>query len=183
MSKSPSRVVVLLGILCALVRCGSNPELNSGSSGGTAACLPGLVCAPDLDAGGGSTASGGSDQGTGGSLDLQLDGGNQGAMGGGCNGSDACAPLSDGGPLCGDGQLAGNEFCDDGNNKPGDGCSGLCTVEPGYLCSTPGKLCKSTVVCGDGKQQGSEGCDDGNTKSNDGCSATCEIEDGYGCQS
>ena len=37
--------------------------------------------------------------------------------------------------LCGDGQRFGEEACDDGNVSAGDGCSGTCAVEPGYVCS------------------------------------------------
>lgn len=64
------------------------------------------------------------------------------------------------------------EECDDGNAVGGDGCSGECKIEPGYMCAlSPEKgtsSCKE-VVCGDGirmnSQDGSkrEACDDGNT--------------------
>lgn len=52
--------------------------------------------------------------------------------------------------LCGDGNLGADESCDDGNSVPGDGCSGVCTIEPGYVCAVPGKACVYTVtmVCG-----------------------------------
>src|SRR5258708_700794 len=42
---------------------------------------------------------------------------------------DACGPVT---PqvICGDGVLGGSETCDDGNAIPGDGCSGVCTIEP-----------------------------------------------------
>ncbi len=33
--------------------------------------------------------------------------------------------------VCGDGVVAGNEQCDDGNTDSGDGCSSTCAVEPG----------------------------------------------------
>jgi cysteine-rich repeat protein len=46
---------------------------------------------------------------------------------------------------CGDSVLAEGELCDDGNTAPNDGCSELCTVDPGFECSTPGELC---VVAG-----------------------------------
>lgn len=32
-------------------------------------------------------------------------------------------------PRCGDGFLGGNETCDDGNTRPGDGCSAMCQLE------------------------------------------------------
>ncbi|MDX9719303.1 MAG: DUF4215 domain-containing protein [Myxococcota bacterium] len=35
---------------------------------------------------------------------------------------------------CGDGKLAGNEQCDDGNLSSGDGCSESCQLEDGYAC-------------------------------------------------
>jgi cysteine-rich repeat protein len=35
---------------------------------------------------------------------------------------------------CGDYAVNGNETCDDGNTQPGDGCSGVCTIEAGYMC-------------------------------------------------
>ena len=66
--------------------------------------------------------------------------------------------------LCGDGILQTGEACDDGNPVPGDGCSGVCTLEPGYICETPGAPCTALVtqVCGNGLIEGSEACDDGN---------------------
>jgi cysteine-rich repeat protein len=38
---------------------------------------------------------------------------------------------------CGDGinDFLGTELCDDGNTSDGDGCSALCTLEPGFACS------------------------------------------------
>ncbi len=36
---------------------------------------------------------------------------------------------------CGDGNRTADEQCDDGNTQDGDGCSSLCTVENGYLCT------------------------------------------------
>ena len=41
------------------------------------------------------------------------------------------------GPVCGDGVVEAGETCDDGNTVPGDGCSGVCQVEPGWSCPTP----------------------------------------------
>jgi fibro-slime domain-containing protein len=85
--------------------------------------------------------------------------------------------------VCGNGVVESGETCDDGNSVPGDGCSGVCQIEPGYSCPTPGQKCvySLTQVCGDGKIEGDEACDDGNTKSGDGCSATCDVEPGYSC--
>jgi cysteine-rich repeat protein len=45
------------------------------------------------------------------------------------------------GPTCGDGVVAGDEVCDDGNVVPGDGCSTTCLPERGWLCATAGASC------------------------------------------
>ena len=91
-------------------------------------------------------------------------------------------------PSCGDGVLEGNEFerenyCDDGNLVPGDGCSSTCQVECGYVCSggsaTNAATCDS--ICGDGLRKGFEDCDDGNTDDGDGCSNICTVEENYAC--
>ena len=75
------------------------------------------------------------------------------------------------------------EQCDDGNSVPGDGCSGVCQIEPGYTCPIAGQSCVYSLVqvCGDGKIEGDEACDDGNKNNGDGCSSTCEVEQGYSC--
>jgi cysteine-rich repeat protein len=89
---------------------------------------------------------------------------------------DACDQTA----VCGDGIIQAGETCDDGNSIPGDGCSGVCQIEPGYSCPNPGKPCVFTGqgLCGDGKIEGVEACDDGNTVSGDGCSATCQVDTG-----
>jgi len=38
---------------------------------------------------------------------------------------------------CGNGQINGQEYCDDGNEVDGDGCSSSCTQEVGWMCQTP----------------------------------------------
>ena len=88
--------------------------------------------------------------------------------------------------VCGDGKLAKDEDCDDGNKKSGDGCSSGCVVEDGWTCSDAGEPCEKksdadTDVCGDGKITGEEKCDDGNSEDGDGCSGSCAIEDGWTC--
>ena len=85
------------------------------------------------------------------------------------------------GPICGDGVIESGEQCDDGNSVPGDGCSGVCQIEPGYSCPTPGKPCVKEWVCGNGIVDPGETCDDGNTTSGDGCSSTCQTESGWEC--
>ena len=37
--------------------------------------------------------------------------------------------------VCGDARNLGLNACDDGNIEDGDGCSGTCAQEPGFLCS------------------------------------------------
>ena len=48
--------------------------------------------------------------------------------------------------MCGDGERAGDEGCDDGNSVSGDGCSATCTVECGFTCMgdtpTSGDVCR-----------------------------------------
>ena len=62
---------------------------------------------------------------------------------------DACLGPVDAGPVCGNGVVEDGESCDDGNARPGDGCSGICRIEPNYDCPTPGQACVTTIVCGD----------------------------------
>lgn len=103
---------------------------------------------------------------------------------------------------CGNGQVDGNEQCDDGNKVGGDGCSPVCTDEDvdgvcgdgsvgaGEECddgnTADGDGCSATCAnegegtCGDGTVDPGEGCDDGNTTPGDGCSATCGNEEGCG---
>ena len=85
--------------------------------------------------------------------------------------------------LCGDGVLDPMESCDDSNAMPGDGCSGVCTIEPGYACAMPGKACVYTITmtCGNGQIEGTEDCDDNNLVAGDGCAATCDVEPGWAC--
>lgn len=63
------------------------------------------------------------------------------------------------GNVCGDGVLAGAEFCDDGNSVSSDGCSASCTVEAGYICPTPNVPC-ILESCG-GACAANETCDSG----------------------
>jgi cysteine-rich repeat protein len=70
--------------------------------------------------------------------------------------------------VCGDGQVTGNEECDDGNTTTGDGCSSDCKIE--HSCS-----------CGNGNLDAGEQCDDGNNVSGDGCSSDCKIEQSCTC--
>ncbi len=89
---------------------------------------------------------------------------------------------------CGDGRRSSDEVCDDGNFASGDGCSELCTVEPGYTCvaapaESSGHVADRCVnSCGDGRKSGSEHCDDGNRAAGDGCSEVCRVEEGWACK-
>ena len=78
---------------------------------------------------------------------------------------------------CGDGVLANNEGCDDGDVFDHDGCSAICTLEQGYDCEVFD--CDTTTcaeVCGNGVRTPLEACDDGNRLSGDGCSHVCIVE-------
>lgn len=84
---------------------------------------------------------------------------------------------------CGDGVVQEGEYCDDGNEVSGDGCTAACQIELDYMCPTPGAPCQSTVACGNAILSSTEACDDGNTVGGDGCSADCGmIEPGYQCR-
>lgn len=53
--------------------------------------------------------------------------------------------------------VTSSTYCDDGNAAAGDGCSSLCVVEYGYVCtsgsSTAASTCVLGDVCGDGKTE------------------------------
>ncbi len=86
-------------------------------------------------------------------------------------------------PICGDGELVGEELgtgrCDDGNVLDGDGCSSECEVEPDEECPEEASRCLPT--CGDGVVDEGEGCDDSNDQADDGCDSSCEVERGWDC--
>jgi fibro-slime domain-containing protein len=87
-------------------------------------------------------------------------------------------------PACGDGINQAPEQCDDGNVLPGDGCNGVCQVEPNWTCPPDIRQgpCTRKVICGDGIIGPGEVCDDGNTLDGDGCNATCTVQDpAYTC--
>ena len=86
------------------------------------------------------------------------------------------------GAVCGDGTRDTDEACDDGNYLSGDGCSEMCTIEPGYICVSTGyRWSQCMLMCGDGTKDAGEACDDGNDVNGDGCSETCTIEQGFTC--
>lgn len=63
-------------------------------------------------------------------------------------------------PVCGDGQVTGDEVCDDGIN---DGSYGGCNAGCGAL----------GPHCGDAQVQGPEACDDGDQTNGNGCNVDC----------
>src|SRR4051812_43672745 len=112
-----------LGALCllsvvGLVRCGGTPQVsNSGTP---------------IDSSGAS--SGGAMGSPGGGFSLAMGGASNSS--GGCSDADCGEGGDPGEPadVCGDGVVGKSEECDDGNAKPGDGCSGVCAIDPGYDC-------------------------------------------------
>jgi len=82
--------------------------------------------------------------------------------------------------MCGDGRQGRNEFCDDGNTTPGDGCTATCVVEDGYTCEW-GKKCVQVARCGDGKNDPGEECDNGAAVGTNGCTASCRVVDNWSC--
>jgi len=85
--------------------------------------------------------------------------------------------------VCGDGVLADDEACDDGNTASGDGCIETCRgIETGFVCPEPGQLCRAFAKCGDGAVIFPEQCDDGNVADTDGCNSLCKLEIGFKCE-
>lgn len=104
-------------------------------------------------------------------------------------------------PVCGDGQIAGDEACDDGDAN-GDGPDAACrldcqlntcgdgVVDPGEACDgfngdEPNDTCRTDCTarrCGDGivDDLWGEACDDGNLGGGDGCAADCSSTEACG---
>jgi cysteine-rich repeat protein len=49
--------------------------------------------------------------------------------------------------VCGDGAIASDEACDDGNTDPLDGCSASCAVEAGWTCAEEPSTCSGESLC------------------------------------
>ena len=114
------------------------------------------------------------------SIATGLGGINISGNGGSTTGAGGTLPVP---PGCGDGinNQGGIEQCDDGNTTAGDGCNGICHVEPNWTCPSAG-ACARSSSCGDGKINPGEVCDDKNKADGDGCNATCTVQDGrYVC--
>jgi len=91
-----------------------------------------------------------------------------------------CLPGNGGGfhPIsCSDGRREGEEQCDDGNIRNGDGCSQQCRLEAGFLLDHGNVV----SICRDGLVRGGEACDDHNSNPDDGCDDECIIEEGWEC--
>lgn len=56
----------------------------------------------------------------------------------------AACGSDDGSATCGNGVIEGDEQCDDGNTRSGDGCSQFCTVESGWTCTGEPSQCTRT---------------------------------------
>jgi len=98
-------------------------------------------------------------------------------------------------PVCGNGEVEGDEACDDGNQDEGDGCEPSCVptpecgndvIEQGEVCddgnTDDGDQCSADCltatpdpVCGDMAVQEPELCDDGNDVPGDGCEPDCTL--------
>ena len=83
--------------------------------------------------------------------------------------------------ICGDGDLAGNEPCDDGDVEAGDGCGVTCAVEDGWQCGVTEPTPCFHTTCGDSFVEGLETCDDGNAEAGDGCDSLCRLEANWQC--
>ncbi|HIE68794.1 MAG TPA: DUF4215 domain-containing protein, partial [Planctomycetes bacterium] len=81
----------------------------------------------------------------------------------GCPDSDGVGEPVDAGVLeavCGNGEVEGDEACDDGNENDGDSCLNSCLE----------------ARCGDGVLlEGTEACDDGNDDDTDDCLNSCVL--------
>ena len=167
--------LIILGLASSaleLAGCGS-PSSSSGPPPGSG---------NSIAVGGGAGAGNGSGTGAG------VNGGSSFNLGtgGGIAGSTHAGTAP---PGCGDGKInQPSEVCDDGNTVAGDGCNGVCKVEPNHICPvdpndpTHGLPCVVNFKCGDGVVNPGEVCDQGQFQGSPGCSADCKTQDpGYRC--
>jgi len=173
--------------------CIAHPTTSGPSTGQLGGCvfvavlaLAGIGCNTSAVEGGGAGAGPGAGaqgnggaNGNGGSAIVSTLGNGGSAAGGAtnvCNAQSTLGCKAEIPPACGDGINQPPEECDDGNMLPGDGCNGVCKVEPHWQCPSAG-ACHRLVVCGDNVVGAGEVCDDGNTFDNDGCNSTCTVQD------
>jgi fibro-slime domain-containing protein len=163
-----------LSALLLIAGCGGQPDVASDN---------GSVAGTSASGGSGGTGGRNGSGATGGTgIIVEGEGGNAGESEvDPCEGDDPpsdCFGLEPSGPACGDGEVnQAEEECDDDNSLPGDGCSGVCQVEPYFECEEEGEPCVPTIECGDGVLDPGEFCDDGNDEEDDGCSADCLMQD------
>ncbi|HEU4583937.1 MAG TPA: DUF4215 domain-containing protein, partial [Polyangiaceae bacterium] len=148
-------------------------------------CQSTIVCGDGQITGNEKCDDGGTDSGDGCSSTCNAEPGYTCTGGGNTPVAGPCQPVAV--ERCGDNALAATEFCDDGANADGDGCSATCTIEPGWDCPG-GKDCVRVGSCGDGLVNVvGEECDDGVDavthlpKSGDGCTANCKREALFSC--
>jgi cysteine-rich repeat protein len=146
----------------------SNTGGSSAGKGGT----PGTGGTSDTGGTAGASGAGG-DGGETGGTGGDAGAGDGGDAGGGMGGAGAGGEGGSGGPICGDGNIDGNEECDDGHAAAnGDGCSISCIVEPGWECPGTPSVCVADR-CGDRLAVDDEVCDDGNANACGTCSVNC----------
>ncbi|HEY5920588.1 MAG TPA: EGF domain-containing protein, partial [Kofleriaceae bacterium] len=76
---------------------------------------------------------------------------------------------------CGDGQVDGDEACDDGASTADDGCSASCRVEAGYTCTGSPSTCSDINECA----TSNGGCSPNASCMNTPGSFTCACAAGY----
>lgn len=98
-----------------------------------------------------------------------------------CNveGGWVCPPGAACRPICGDGEVTGNEQCD----TPHTAACTNCQLNPGFDCGDGTDNPCIETACGNGDPldpvgaaEAGEGCDDGNQVAGDGCGPTCQLE-------
>jgi cysteine-rich repeat protein len=200
--RGAGRCVWLAGVVALAWACGGISSSDSGSicapgetqsCAGPRDCQGAQICNDEgsgwgaCDCGDGTGGSAGTPGvrgsaagSTGGAISIGPLGGAGGT--GGMDGTGGI-PIPPYGPVCSDGWVnQPGEECDDGNTYPGDGCNGMCQVEPNWECPPEGGPCVAPVLCGDGQIGAGEVCDDGNVLPGDGCAADCSsVEPGYAC--